>query len=105
MGGAPYLHTLTAEVPSAANAQHYAGIVADLANRRKVADLGTQLAALAASGADAAEVVATGRALLDDADVPGGWSPLIPLGRGSAPSAVPGRTAARLARGAGVRGG
>ncbi|MFB9698160.1 DUF3987 domain-containing protein [Amorphoplanes digitatis] len=82
VGGAPYLHTLTAEVPSAANAQHYAGIVADLANRRKVADLGTQLAALAASGADAAEVVATGRALLDDADVPGGWSPLIPLGRG-----------------------
>lgn len=82
VGGAPYLHTLTAEVPSAANAGHYAGIVADLAKRRKVADLGTQLAQLAASGADAAEVVATGRALLDDADTPGGWSPLIPLGRG-----------------------
>ncbi|MET8152590.1 DUF3987 domain-containing protein [Actinoplanes sp. NPDC005259] len=82
VGGAPYLHTLTAEVPSAANAGHYAGIVAGHAKRRKVADLGTQLAQLAASGADAAEVVATGRALLDDADTPGGWSPLIPLGRG-----------------------
>jgi len=82
VGGAPYLHTLTAEVPSAANAGHYAAIVVGHAKRRKVADLGTQLAALAASGADAAEVVATGRALLDDADTPGGWSPLIPLGRG-----------------------
>ncbi|MEV6634394.1 DUF3987 domain-containing protein [Actinoplanes sp. NPDC051470] len=82
VGGAPYLHTLTAETPSAANAAHYAGIVADLAQRRKVADLGAQLAQLAASGANAAEVVATGRALLDDAEVPGGWSPVIPLGKG-----------------------
>jgi len=82
VGGAPYLHTLTADVPSAANAAHYAGIVADLAKRRKVADLGTQLAQLAASGTDAAEVVATGRALLDDAEVPGSWAPLIPFGRG-----------------------
>ncbi|WP_030442924.1 DUF3987 domain-containing protein [Actinoplanes subtropicus] len=82
VGGAPYLHTLTTQTPSTANAGHYAGIVADLAKRRTVADLGAQLAQLAASGADAAEVVATGRALLDNAGVPGGWSPLIPLGRG-----------------------
>jgi hypothetical protein len=82
MGGAPYLHTLTAEVPSAANADHYAGIVAGHAKRRKVADLGGQLARLAESGADAAEVVATGRALLDSADAAGEWSRLIPLGRG-----------------------
>jgi replicative DNA helicase len=82
VGGVPYLHTLIAEVPTVANAGHYAGIVADLAKRRTVADLGAQLAQLAASGADAAEVVATGRALLDGAQVPGGWSPLIPLGRG-----------------------
>ncbi|MEU4420632.1 DUF3987 domain-containing protein [Actinoplanes sp. NPDC024001] len=82
MGGAPYLHTLTAEVPTAANAGHYAGIVADLARRRKVADLGTQLTRLAASSADTAELVATGRAMLDDAEVPGGWPALIPLGRG-----------------------
>ncbi|PRY19137.1 DnaB helicase-like protein [Pseudosporangium ferrugineum] len=82
MGGAPYLHTLTADVPTAANAAHYAGIVADLAKRRKVADLGAQLTHLATSGADPAEVVAAGRAMLDGAAVPGGWSPPIPLGRG-----------------------
>src|SRR5262249_28284976 len=82
VGGAPYLHTLTTQTPSAGNAGHYAGIVADLAKRRTVADLGAQLAQLAASGADAAEVVATGRALLDDVGAPGGWSPLITLGRG-----------------------
>ena len=82
VGGVPYLHTLIADVPSAANAGHYAGIVADLAKRRKVADLGAQLARLAASGADAADVLATGRAMLDGAEVPGGWVPLIPLGAG-----------------------
>jgi replicative DNA helicase len=82
VGGVPYLHTLIADVPSAANAGHYAGIVADLAKRRKVADLGTQLARLATSGADAAEVVASGRALLDGAANPGGWPALVPLGRG-----------------------
>ncbi len=82
VGGVPYLHTLIAEVPTVANAGHYAGIVADLAKRRKVADLGAQLAQLAASGADAADMVAAGRAMLDDVDVPGGWSPLIPLGKG-----------------------
>ncbi|MFC7529128.1 DUF3987 domain-containing protein [Actinoplanes sp. GCM10030250] len=82
MGGVPYLHTLLEAVPTAANAGHYAGIVADLAKRRKVADLGSQLTRLAASGADAAELVATGRAMLDDAEVPGGWPALIPLGRG-----------------------
>ena len=82
VGGVPYLHTLIAEVPTVANAGHYAGIVADLAKRRKVADLGAQFAHLAATGADAADVVAAGRAMLDGVDVPGGWSPLIPLGRG-----------------------
>ncbi|BFU47871.1 DUF3987 domain-containing protein [Krasilnikovia sp. MM14-A1004] len=82
VGGAPYLHTLTADLPSAANAGHYARIVADLAKRRKVADLGTQLAQLATTGADAAGLLATGRALLDDAATPGGWAPLIPLGKG-----------------------
>ncbi|WP_436525337.1 DUF3987 domain-containing protein [Actinoplanes sp. HUAS TT8] len=82
VGGAPYIHTLLEAVPTSANAGHYAGIVADLAKRRKVADLGNQLSRLAASGANVAELVATGRAMLDDADVPGGWPALIPLGRG-----------------------
>ncbi|WBB97284.1 DUF3987 domain-containing protein [Solwaraspora sp. WMMA2059] len=79
VGGAPYLHTLMQGVPAAANAGHYARIVADHAARRRVVDLGERLTSLAASGADVADVVATGRALLDQADT-GGWAPLIPLG-------------------------
>ena len=35
MGGAPYLHTLIASVPAAANAGHYARIVAEMAERRR----------------------------------------------------------------------
>lgn len=35
MGGAPYLHTLLAAVPTAANAAHYARIVAEMADRRR----------------------------------------------------------------------
>ncbi|MCU7724580.1 DUF3987 domain-containing protein [Actinoplanes sp. KI2] len=81
MGGAPYLHTLTAEVPAAGNAAHYADIVADLAKRRKVAGLGAQLAQLATTGDDPAELLAAGRALLDGAQAPGGWPALIPLGQ------------------------
>ena len=45
----PYLHTLIADVPTAANAGHYARIVADRRKRRNVADLGAQLTQLAAS--------------------------------------------------------
>jgi len=79
VGGAPYLHTLMQGVPTAGNAGHYARIVADHAARRRVVDLGERLTSLAASGADVADVVATGRVLLDQADA-GGWAPLIPLG-------------------------
>lgn len=82
VGGAPYLHTLMQAVPTAANAGHYARIVADHAKRRQVADIGDQLATLATSGRDVADVVAAGRALLDTTDSGAGWSPLIPLGKG-----------------------
>jgi replicative DNA helicase len=82
VGGVPYLHTLIADVPSTANAGHYAGIVADHRKRRKVAEVGAQLVQLATTSTDAADLVATGRALLDEAGTPGGWAPLIPLGRG-----------------------
>src|SRR5688500_20340895 len=54
MGGAPYLHTLTRDVPFAGNAGHYADIVTGHAKRRQVAALGTRLTAMAASGADVA---------------------------------------------------
>jgi replicative DNA helicase len=81
VGGAPYLHTLTREVPTAGNAAHYAAIVAAQAKRRRVAELGSRLTSLAATGGNVAELVANGRALLDDADT-GAWAPLIPLGQG-----------------------
>jgi replicative DNA helicase len=82
VGGAPYLHTLMQAVPTSANAGHYAGIVADLARRRQVATLGVQLANLAATGQDVAEVVAAGRVMLDTTSAEGRWPALIPLGRG-----------------------
>jgi hypothetical protein len=79
VGGAPYLHTLIAAVPTAASAHHYARIVADHARRRQVVSLGERLTQVASSGADLADVLAAGRALLDNTDT-GGWAPLIPLG-------------------------
>jgi replicative DNA helicase len=43
VGGAPYLHTLIASVPTAANAGYYARIVADRAGLRRVIEAGTQV--------------------------------------------------------------
>ena len=59
----------------------YAGIVADHARRRQVIDLGAQLTHLATTGADVADLVAAGRAMLDTATA-GGWPTLIPIGTG-----------------------
>ncbi|WP_327008109.1 DUF3987 domain-containing protein [Dactylosporangium sp. NBC_01737] len=81
VGGAPYLHTLMQATPTAANAGHYAGIVADHARRRHVVDLGEQLTHLATTGADVTDLVAAGRAMLDTATA-GGWPTLIPIGAG-----------------------
>jgi len=44
VGGAPYLHTLAHEVQIAANAEHYARIVADTATFRRMVDAGTKIA-------------------------------------------------------------
>jgi replicative DNA helicase len=44
VGGGPFLHTLVQAVPTVANAGHYAGLVAETARRRRVIDLGIQLA-------------------------------------------------------------
>jgi len=82
VGGVPYLHTLVQAVPTVGNAAHYAAIVTARAQRRRIADLGSRLTAVAASGGDTAEAVAAGRALLDDAGNRDGWAPLIPLGQG-----------------------
>jgi replicative DNA helicase len=44
VGGGPFLHTLVAAVPTVANAGPYARLVAETARRRRVIDLGIQLA-------------------------------------------------------------
>ena len=49
MGGAPYLHTLIAAVPAAANAGYYARIVAEAAERRRWIEHGHRIVQAAAS--------------------------------------------------------
>ena len=46
-GGAPYLHTLIASVPSVANADHYARIVRDRAVRRRLLEAGRRITQMA----------------------------------------------------------
>jgi replicative DNA helicase len=56
IGGAPYLHTLIATVPTAANAGYYAGIVAEKAILRRLVEAGTRVVQYGYAGADGAEV-------------------------------------------------
>jgi replicative DNA helicase len=56
IGGAPYLHTLIATVPTAANAGYYAGIVAEKALLRRLVDAGTRVVQYGYAGADGADV-------------------------------------------------
>lgn len=56
IGGAPYLHTLIATVPTAANAGYYAEIVAEKATLRRLVDAGTQIVQMGYGGADGDEV-------------------------------------------------
>ena len=56
LGGAPYLHTLIATVPTAANAAYYAEIVAEKATLRRLVEAGTRIVQLGYHGADAGEV-------------------------------------------------
>ncbi|MDQ3404038.1 MAG: replicative DNA helicase, partial [Actinomycetota bacterium] len=60
VGGAPYLHTLIATVPTAANAGYYAEIVAEKSILRRLVEAGTRIVQLGyqgAEGADVAEIV------------------------------------------------
>ncbi|WP_198412683.1 replicative DNA helicase [Nocardioides mangrovicus] len=50
IGGAPYLHQLTAEVPIAANAGFYASIVREKSILRKLVDAGTRIAQMGYAG-------------------------------------------------------
>jgi replicative DNA helicase len=56
IGGAPYLHTLIATVPTAANAGFYAGIVAEKALLRRLVEAGTRVVQYGYAGAEGADV-------------------------------------------------
>ncbi|MFI5504540.1 replicative DNA helicase [Corynebacterium kutscheri] len=56
VGGAPYLHTLTSSVPTAANAAYYAQIVADKGVLRRLVDAGTRVVQLGFEGTEDAEI-------------------------------------------------
>ncbi len=56
LGGAPYLHTLIATVPTAANAAFYAEIVAEKAILRRLVEAGTRIVQLGYHGDQGAEV-------------------------------------------------
>ncbi|HET7734915.1 MAG TPA: replicative DNA helicase [Nocardioidaceae bacterium] len=50
VGGAPYLHTLSASVPIAANASYYASIVREKAILRRLVDAGTRIVQMGYAG-------------------------------------------------------
>jgi hypothetical protein len=81
VGGGPFLHTLVQAVPTVASAGHYAHLVADAARRRRVIDLGIQLAH---SDADPAVLAHLAGELADTTTVRlgerGWWAPPIPFG-------------------------
>ncbi|MCP2175973.1 replicative DNA helicase [Williamsia maris] len=56
VGGAPYLHTLIATVPTAANAGYYAEIVAEKATLRRLVEAGTRIVQYGYAGADGQDV-------------------------------------------------
>jgi replicative DNA helicase len=89
VGGGPFLHTLVAAVPTVANAAHYAQLVAETARRRRVIDLGIQLAH---SDADPAVLAHLAGELADTTanGIDGrGWAPPVPFGATSGTPAFP----------------
>jgi replicative DNA helicase len=64
VGGAPYLHTLIATVPTAANAGYYARIVRERAILRRLVEAGTRITQLGygSDGGDVDELVNTAQA-------------------------------------------
>ena len=68
IGGAPYLHTLIASVPTATNAAYYAEIVADMAARRRMSEAGQRLQQLAEHPTgDVTDLLGRARQTLDEA--------------------------------------
>ena len=81
VGGGPFLHTLVQAVPTVANAGHYARLVADAARRRRVIDLGIQLAHSDADPAVLAHLAAELADATTAAGVKGrGWVPPVSFG-------------------------
>ena len=68
VGGAPYLHTLIASVPTAANAGYYAKIVREAAILRRLVEAGTRIVQMGYTndGADVDEVVDRAQAAVYD---------------------------------------
>ncbi|HEX3784414.1 MAG TPA: replicative DNA helicase [Pseudonocardiaceae bacterium] len=56
VGGAVYLHTLIATVPTAANAGYYAEIVGEKAVLRRLVEAGTRIVQMGYNGAEGAEI-------------------------------------------------
>jgi hypothetical protein len=81
VGGGPFLHTLVEAVPTVASAGHYARLVAEAARRRRVIDLGIQLAH---SDADPAVLAHLAGELAESTIAAGvgkrGWEPPVPIG-------------------------
>jgi hypothetical protein len=90
VGGGPFLHTLVEAVPTVAHAGHYARLVAETARRRRVIDLGIQLAH---SDADPAVLAHLAGELAASTIAAGvgerGWEPPVPLGVASEVPAFP----------------
>jgi hypothetical protein len=89
VGGGPFLHTLVQAVPTVANAGHYAQLVAETARRRRVIDLGIQLAH---SDADPAVLAHLAGELADTRTAAPGerrWEPPIPVGAAGEVPAFP----------------
>src|SRR6202142_663043 len=55
IGGGPYLHTLIASVPTAANAGYYARIVRERAILRRLVEVGTRIVQLGYAGGGEAD--------------------------------------------------
>ena len=80
IGGAPYLHTLIASVPTTSNATYYARLVADAAHRRRLAAAGIRLQQAAETpGVDLAAVLDTTRADLTARTTGEEWPEPVPL--------------------------
>ena len=80
VGGGPYLHTLTAAVPTAANAVYYARIVRAHARMRTLVEVGTRVAELGYRGdpADVDDVIGRAVAALSEQDAGGDAPPSAP---------------------------